>query len=640
MMPAVIKFLGAISLLFASLSVHAADTATAETPEAAALQIVELADYIAVDYYDAISNGQVISVLEYTEMIEFSQQIKKLAAGLSDVLDPATLSNIDRLTFLISNNAVPLAVEETARSISLAVNSQFSLIVPPTKEPSPADGAKLYQSYCASCHGATGKGDGAAAGTLQPRPIDFTNYDRAKLRTIDGLYNTIANGVAGTSMQGYSEQLDEDQMWSLAFYTSQMYASDTQLQSGKEIWDKSADKPTFTQIRVLSKTPKEEENAGVSADLIAYLRHNPDILWEDQIDPWMVTHQMLHQSMAEIDNGNFDRAYQFALTAYLEGFELLEPVIDTYNSRLRQDIEQLMIDYRQNIKKNDAFFAKRDFKKLEPLLEQAKVEVNAGDVNFFAILLSSLIILFREGLEIILILSLMLVLAKRMQQTNAKPYIHSGWIAAVFVGIGLWLLSHHFISISGAQRETTEGILSVLAAGILFYVGFWIHRQSTAKDWQESLSGEMEKHFAKRSMLGLAFISFIAVFREVFEIALFYETLWLQTEGKHIKPILLGVLIAMGLLLAFAFALKKLSMRLPLKKFFLFSGILIIVLSVIFLGSGLQSLAEAGDFPYLSLGFGSMELLGIYPNLWALLLQVLVVIAGIYFWYKQGKDLD
>ncbi|MDH4261048.1 MAG: cytochrome c [Gammaproteobacteria bacterium] len=50
-------------------------------------------------------------------------------------------------------------------------------------------GATVYKAYCAACHGATGKGDGAAAAALNPKPADFSS----------GIfkYDANGNGVAG-----------------------------------------------------------------------------------------------------------------------------------------------------------------------------------------------------------------------------------------------------------------------------------------------------------------------------------------------------------------------------------------------------------------------------------------------------------
>ena len=121
------------------------------------------------------------------------------------------------------------------------------------------------------------------------------------------------------------------------------------------------------------------------------------------------------------------------------------------------------------------------------------------------------------------------------------------------------------------------------------------------------------------------------------EIALFYETLWLQTGEPQTSAILSGIVVALLLLLLINFAINKLSIRLPVAKFFQASSIVIIVLSVIFLGSGLQALAEAGKFPIYLINIPQIDLLGIYPNLWIVLSQLVVVLIGSYVWYRQKK---
>jgi mono/diheme cytochrome c family protein len=57
-------------------------------------------------------------------------------------------------------------------------------------------GAQLYATYCASCHGADGKGDGPIAASLQPRPANHT--DHAYMATLSDaqLYTVISKGGA------------------------------------------------------------------------------------------------------------------------------------------------------------------------------------------------------------------------------------------------------------------------------------------------------------------------------------------------------------------------------------------------------------------------------------------------------------
>lgn len=66
-----------------------------------------------------------------------------------------------------------------------------------------AHGKKAYQSNCAFCHGATGKGDGAAGATLVPKPRNLVAGKWTADGSTIGLYKTIKNGIAGTSMAAF-----------------------------------------------------------------------------------------------------------------------------------------------------------------------------------------------------------------------------------------------------------------------------------------------------------------------------------------------------------------------------------------------------------------------------------------------------
>lgn len=59
-----------------------------------------------------------------------------------------------------------------------------------------ADGKKIYDMNCASCHGATGHGDGAAAAALKPKPRDLSDAKYMKTRTWEQLHAVIADGGA------------------------------------------------------------------------------------------------------------------------------------------------------------------------------------------------------------------------------------------------------------------------------------------------------------------------------------------------------------------------------------------------------------------------------------------------------------
>ncbi len=62
--------------------------------------------------------------------------------------------------------------------------------------PAQADGATTFATYCATCHGSGGKGDGAAAAALDPKPADFTAADFWATRTEEGVRKVIKEGGA------------------------------------------------------------------------------------------------------------------------------------------------------------------------------------------------------------------------------------------------------------------------------------------------------------------------------------------------------------------------------------------------------------------------------------------------------------
>src|SRR3546814_14240867 len=91
----------------------------------------------------------------------------------------------------------------------------------PDHAPDLSGAAALYQQNCASCHGATGAGDGPVSAGMDPPPIDFTDPERARQRSVFALAQVIEQGLEGTTMVSYA-QLPEDQRWALAFSVGQL----------------------------------------------------------------------------------------------------------------------------------------------------------------------------------------------------------------------------------------------------------------------------------------------------------------------------------------------------------------------------------------------------------------------------------
>lgn len=80
------------------------------------------------------------------------------------------------------------------------------------------DTAKLYQKYCATCHGDEGNGQTRARAGLNPKPRDFTTAEAAMELTRQRMIDSVTNGRPGTAMIAHKEVLSKTQIASLVDY--------------------------------------------------------------------------------------------------------------------------------------------------------------------------------------------------------------------------------------------------------------------------------------------------------------------------------------------------------------------------------------------------------------------------------------
>src|SRR3546814_3518822 len=112
-------------------------------------------------------------------------------------------------------------------------------------------------------------------------------------------------------------------------------------------------------------------------------------------------------------------------------------------------------------------------------------------------------------------------------------------------------------------------------------------------------------------------LSFVVVYREVFETILFYVALW--TQGNH-QAVLAGAAAATVTLAVITWLLLRASTRLPIGLFFSVSAILMAVLAVVLTGKGIAALQEANVLPSQVLALPRFDLVGLYPTIQGLAL--------------------
>ena len=86
----------------------------------------------------------------------------------------------------------------------------------------PKAGKVQYDANCIGCHGATGKGDGAAAAALNPKPQDHTNGKSMNALTDKYLFDIIRNGGKAVQkaaiMPAANKKLTDQDVWDMVAY--------------------------------------------------------------------------------------------------------------------------------------------------------------------------------------------------------------------------------------------------------------------------------------------------------------------------------------------------------------------------------------------------------------------------------------
>ena len=235
------------------------------------------------------------------------------------------------------------------------------------------------------------------------------------------------------------------------------------------------------------------------------------------------------------------------------------------------------------------------------------------------------LILLREGVEALLVITALLAFLGRSGHADKKRYIWIGAGAGVGVSLALAFIINLVFkaAFSGADREVVEGVVGLLAAGLLFWVSWWLHRAASLSRWNAQIADRTQAALASGSVASLALLAFLAVLREGAETALFFLGM---APSIATSDLLLGS-VALALI---GVVFVKLGARLPLRPFFAVLGILILAMGVKFVGAGIHAL-QIAQWLHSSVipGLPTIDLLGFYPTWEAALGQLSAIILAV-----------
>ncbi|MFC5694345.1 FTR1 family protein [Pseudomonas sp. GCM10022186] len=586
-----------------------------------AAQALHLLSYIGADYPATVVDGKVIDSSEYREQIEFLGVLQGLIVALPARDGQKELERgVADLHQAIESKQDGAAVARQARQLATRLAAAYEVSQAPLITPDPARGAPLYAQHCSVCHGDSGAGDGPAGMGLEPPPANLRDQARIDRMSLYDLYNTLGLGVEGTDMPAFADQLDDRQRWDLASYVAGFSA------------DPAAKGEAIPLGELAGRTPEEvgaSQGAAAQA-LFRAQRARPPMQQRGPGELIGHTRATLEQSLKAYREGDAEQAYDLSVAAYLEGFELVESSLDNLDAVQRKTTERALMAYRQ------ALQDRQSVGQAAQLLEQAKAELDkaaellggdglSGSLSF----VSSLLILLREGLEAILVLAAILAFLRKTGQEHSVRSVHVGWGLAVVAGFATWAVAAFLIDVGGAQRELMEGFTALFACVMVLWLGVWMHDRRHAAAWQDYIKAHL---LGSSGRFGFATLAFFSVYRELFEVILFYETLWLQAGPAGHGMVIAGAATALVLLVGLAWVILRGSAKLPLGTFFTANAILLCALSVVFAGHGVAALQEAGVLGTRPVAFFEFDWLGIHPDAYTLSAQglALLAIAALY----------
>ncbi|MGG3488964.1 FTR1 family iron permease [Brevibacillus choshinensis] len=238
------------------------------------------------------------------------------------------------------------------------------------------------------------------------------------------------------------------------------------------------------------------------------------------------------------------------------------------------------------------------------------------------------VIMFREGLEAILIIVSLLTFLKKSGNEDKRKWIWSGAMIGI-IGSALLaiLLSIVFSNLStGSSRETIEGITGIIAVLFMLTIGAWLHKKSNLQAWNRFVEKTIGTSLAKGTLWSLSFTAFLAVIREGAETIIFYMGM---AATIHMTDLIMGIGGALIVLAIIAYVIIKLSNRIPIRPFFLVASLLLYYMAFKFIGASIHSLQVTGSLASHSSDYLLYApQLGIYAS-WETTVPQLIVLAVI-----------
>jgi high-affinity iron transporter len=636
--------------------------------------------------------GRLIAVDEYQEAVDFLRDARLAALRLPGDRAVAARAILDSIIAAVAAKQPPARLAALNQRFAAALGSEAALELP-TKAFDIAEGQRIYQTTCASCHGPRGMGDGPAGASLTPKPAVIGSAAAMADVAPAMMFRKISVGVTGTAMPAFASGLTAAQRWNLVMYLGTLRSSPGEIAEGEGLYTQgcvschgATGSSDGTVARSLSKLPPELGSFAWQAErsdsqiavtvkagtpgtpmppasslsaaqlrsVVAYLRTLPakertlasapsarDSGSADAAARLSIS--LLEQSLTAARNGRSSEASDRAFDAYALAFEPIETRARARDPGVVSSMEKLYTDFKAAVRSNDLRGAERARDAIEANMPKV-VELTRPTGSASEAFLQSLLIILREGFEAILVVGAVVAFLLKTGNRARLRMIWMGIVLALVASALTAVVLRTILKAIPASQDIIEGVTLLVAVGVLFSVSYWLISRVEAAKWQKFIREKVNTALEHGGGRTLALVAFLAVYREGAETALFYQALF--NEGTHVAlPISLGIVVGFAGLAVIFTLFYRFGVRIPLRPFFSVTSVLLYYMAFVFMGKGLRELQEGNAIPITVIpGFPTVEALGLYPTWQTVLAQLVLLALFVFalaktFWPKRSVTL-
>ncbi len=657
-----------------------------------ARRVANIVSVAVEEYGKAVdATGRLVSTQEYQEANDFLIDAKRAAERLSGATAGPARLLLDSIAQAVTLRRAPAALDSLERRFANVLGNEARLELP-RRPIDLAEGRTIFQQSCATCHGATGRGDGPAAAGMNPRPPAIGTADHMRGITPALMFRITSIGIAGTPMAGFAGTLTPDQRWNVVAYVNTLRTTREQQLEGEGLFTQRCASchgvtgaGDGTLARSLTKLPPEigtvawqvehsdEQVALVvregmpgtampasrdlsdaqAASIVAYLRTLPMrdrngaavAQSSDSMSAQAAARNViaqLEQSLSAAKSGRPSDAGDKAFDAYI-AFEPLERTARAKNPGLVSSMERQFAEFKAAVRSNDVRGAENVRDAIEATLPQV-VALTAPTGSGAEAFWQSFLIIIREGFEAILVIGAIVAFLIKTGHRERLRSIWTGVALAVVASAVTAVILKTLLAAAPASREFIEGTTLLLAVLVLFSVSYWLISKVEAAKWQQFIKEKVSTALDQGGGRALTFVAFLAVYREGAETALFYQALF--NEGPQVVlPISLGIAAGAAALAVVFTLFYRFGMRIPLRPFFSVTSVLLYYMAFVFMGKGIRELQEGNIIPLSAIrGFPHVDALGLYPSWQGVLSQFVLLLLFAFavlktFWPKRSVSL-